>query len=84
MKTCLGGVLLLLAVIFVVVTVAYHTSVNSTLTFEPKDAGADYINTQRSYRPPRVATPKPRAAAKPQFCDDEEAEAVGEPAHSTP
>lgn len=51
MKTCLGSLLLLLTIAALVFTVVYHTSVNSELRFEPRDANAEYINTRRSYRP---------------------------------
>lgn len=42
---------MLLTVVALVITVIYHTSVNSELRFEPRDANAEYINTRRSYRP---------------------------------
>lgn len=41
----------MLTIVALIVTVIYHTSVNSELRFEPRDANAEYINTRRSYRP---------------------------------
>lgn len=51
MKSCLACLVLLIAVFSIVLTVAYHASVNSELRFEPKDSHEEYINTRRSFRP---------------------------------
>ena len=58
MKSFLGGLLLMMAIVALVLTVVYHTSVNSELRFEPRDSHEEYINTRRSFRP-RVARPIP-------------------------
>lgn len=51
MKTCLGSLLLLPTLAAVIITVVYHTSVNSELRFEQRDSNEEFINTRRSYRP---------------------------------
>ncbi len=90
MKTCLGSLLLVPVILALVVSVIYHTSVNSELQFEQRDTNAQYINTARSYRPqikepeqpatPPVPadksnTPTP-AGAVPGLVDDDVAEEV--------
>lgn len=91
MKTCLGSLLLIPVILALVVSVIYHTSVNSELQFEQRDTNAQYINTSRSYRPQikeaeKNASPAPEAPRKnnaptpagavPGFDDDEVAEEV--------
>lgn len=73
MKTCLCSLLLLFTIFFVVMTVIYHTSVNGELRFEEKDTNTEYINTNRSYRPPaRKEQSKPVAPPVPvEFKDDD-------------
>lgn len=62
MKTCLGSLLLIPVIIALIITAVYHTSVNSELQFEQRDTNAQYINTERSYRP----QVPPRRDTKPQ------------------
>lgn len=80
MKTCLGSLLLIPIIIALIVTAVYHTSVNAELRFEPRDTNAQYINTQRSYRPqiPPPAAPKAAEEAPPnaRLRDDDTAEEV--------
>lgn len=80
MKTCLGSLLLIPIIIALIVTAVYHTSVNAELRFEPRDTNAQYINTQRSYRPqiPPKSAPKAAAEALPNanLRDDDTAEEV--------
>lgn len=81
MKSCLGGLILVLTVVALIITVIYHTSVNSELRFEPRDANAEYINTRRSYRPQikredDKAQTSEKAAAESAIPDDETAEEV--------
>ena len=73
MKTCLGSILIVPALIGLALTGLYHVSVNCELRFEEADTEEVYINTQRSYRP--VITS--RGAG-------EEAEAVAVPADEEP
>ena len=75
MKSCLGCLVLVIALGAVVITVAYHASVNSELRFEPRDSHVEYINTRRSYRPPKVQ-PQGQQAAPAQMEDDDVAEEV--------
>lgn len=75
MKSCLGCLLLVIALGAVVLTVAYHASVNSELRFETRDSHVEYINTHRSYRPPR-AKQAPPTATPLNMADDEAAEEV--------
>ena len=51
-------VLFILIIVAVVATVVYNTSINSQLSFRQKQDNSDYINTQRSYRPPVPQLPK--------------------------
>ncbi len=51
MKTCLGMLLMLPALIGLAVTGVYHVSVNSSLHFEKLDSQEDYVNKHRSYAP---------------------------------
>ena len=91
MKTCLGSLLIVPVIMALVITVIYHTSVNSELQFEQRDTNAQYINTARSYRPQikeqeKPATPPPApatgsdkaspAGAVPGLEDDDVAEEV--------
>ena len=89
MKTCLGSLLLIPVILVLVVSVIYHTSVNSELQFEQRDTNAQYINTARSYRPqikeaekapatpaPKANTPGTPAGAVPGLVDDDVAEEV--------
>ncbi len=66
MKSFLGGLLLMMAIVALVLTVVYHTSVNSELRFEPRDSHEEYINTRRSYRPRITKTPPPPAPVPTQ------------------
>ena len=54
MKTCLGSLILVPAILILVGTGAYHASLDAGIKFEERDTNAQYINTERSYRP----TPK--------------------------
>lgn len=65
MKTCLGSLLLVPVILALVVSVIYHTSVNSELQFEQRDTNAQYINTARSFRPQIKEQEKPAAAPAP-------------------
>lgn len=79
MKSCLGTLALVVTVFAIIVTVVYHTSVNSELRFEARDSHVEYINTRRSYRPQNVTAPKPQPAQiGPQLNlpDDDTAEEV--------
>lgn len=51
MKTCLGTLILVPAILGLAATVAYHASMDADLKFEERDTNAQYINTERSYRP---------------------------------
>lgn len=75
MKSCLGTLLLAITGLAIVITVAYHASVNSELRFEPRNSQEEYINTRRSYRP---QTPPKDAKAQPTqgIQDDDTAEEV--------
>lgn len=56
-------------------TIAFHTSVNGSLTFEQQRDNPDYINTNRSYRPPQPEVrPKTEKTTKSTFRDDDDAE----------
>ena len=63
MKTCLGTLILVPAILILVGTGAYHASLDAAIKFEERDTNAQYINTERSYRP----TPKqePNTPQKP-------------------
>lgn len=90
MKTCLGSLLLVPVILALVVSIVYHTSVNSELQFEQRDTNAQYINTARSFRPQikepeKPATPPAPASDKepptpagavPGLVDDDVAEEV--------
>lgn len=65
MKTCLGSLLLIPVIIALIITAVYHTSVNSELQFEPRDTNAQYINTERSYRPQIPARREEKAPISP-------------------
>ena len=79
MKSCLAVLLLVIALGGLIITVAYHVSVNSELRFETRDSHEEYINTRRSYRPPKNRLPHQAApVAKPEFADEEVAEEVPE------
>ena len=78
MKTCLGSLLLVPVILALVISVVYHTSINSELQFEQRDTNAQYINTARSYRPQikepeKPATPPP--APTPESKSGQEAPA---------
>lgn len=72
--TFLGSLLLLPTLSAIVLTVIYHASVNGELQFEQRDVNTEYINTNRSYRPP-VKKEKPKSivtpAALPDMMDDD-------------
>lgn len=55
MKTCLGTLILVPAILGLAATVAYHASMDADLKFEERDTNAQYINTERSYRPAQHA-----------------------------
>lgn len=81
MKTCLGSLLLLPTIAAVIATVVYHTSVNGELRFEQRDTNAEYINTNRSYRPPSQkgqtkAMPVEPGLKQLDFPDDDTAEEI--------
>lgn len=77
MKSCLGCLVLVIALGAVVITVAYHASVNSEVRFETRDSHVEYINTNRSYRPPKVQSKQPaQPAPSASMADDEAAEEV--------
>lgn len=76
MKSCLGSLVLLVAVVAVVLTAAYHASVNSELRFEQRDSHVEYINTNRSFRPRKVPAKEQRQQVKQQLQDDDVAEEV--------
>ncbi len=61
MKTCLGILILVPAILVLVGTGVYHTSLDTGLTFEERDTNGQYINTQRSYRPAPKPQPAPAA-----------------------
>lgn len=75
MKSCLGCLVLIIALGAVVITVAYHASVNSELKFETRDSHVEYINTHRSYRP-RMQQQKRQQTPAIEMQDDESAEEV--------
>ena len=84
MKTCLGSLLLIPVILALVVSVIYHTSVNSELQFEQRDTNAQYINTARSYRPQvkeaeKNAAPAAEAPAAPRGQQDSPAPAGAVP-----
>ena len=76
MKSCLASLLLLITLGGLIITVVYHASVNSELRFETRDSHVEYINTRRSYRPPKVQPQQQSAPAAPVFADEEVAEEV--------
>lgn len=55
----------------IVLSIAYHTSLNTTLKFEPRDTNEQYINTRRSYRPP-VQQAHPQTAPTTQESQEED------------
>lgn len=55
MKTCLGTLILVPAILGLALTVVYHASMDADLKFEERDTNAQYINTERSYRPAQHA-----------------------------
>lgn len=75
MKSCLGCLLLIIAVGALGITVAYHASVNSELRFDQKDSHVEYINTHRSYRP-RPVPQQQNNRNTPALQDDDTAEEV--------
>ena len=74
MKSCLAGLLIVIILGSIVITMAYHASVNSELRFEMRDSHVEYINTRRSYRP-KAPRPAPQQSA-PAMQDDDVAEEV--------
>lgn len=76
MRSCLASLLLLITLGGIIITVAYHASVNSELRFETRDSHVEYINTRRSYRPPKTQPRPPANTATPEFADEEVAEEV--------
>lgn len=54
MRTCLGLLFLLAVLAETVLTVVYHTCINSGIRFEQKESNSEFINTRRSYRPQPV------------------------------
>ena len=75
MKSCLGCLVLVIALGAVVITVAYHASVNSELRFETRDSHVEYINTRRSFRPQNVPQQQ-KKTIKNELQDDDLAEEV--------
>ena len=63
MRICLCILVLVFTIIATVATLVYHTTINSHLSFKPKQDHTEYINTQRSYRPPAPELPAPTAPA---------------------
>lgn len=55
MRTCLGLLFLFAVLTETVLTVVYHTCVNSGIRFEQKESNSEFINTRRSYRPQSVS-----------------------------
>ena len=78
MKTCIGVLLLIFAILSVIATLTFHTSVNGSLSFEQQRDNPEYINTNRSYRPPKVVPPSKPATVHGGFRDDDEPEVVEE------
>ena len=76
MKSCLGSLVLVIALVAVVVTVAYHASVNSELRVEPRDSHVEYINTRRSYRPRKQPQNQQQQQAPEGLQEDDLAEEV--------
>lgn len=77
MKSCLGSLVLVVTVAAIIITMVYHTSVNSELRFETRDSHVEYINTRRSYRPRNVPPREQRPAIpKLDLPDDDTAEEV--------
>lgn len=66
MKTCLGTLILVPAILGLAVTVAFHASVDADIRFEERDTNAQYINTERSYRPVRQENAGQDKEAKPR------------------
>ena len=66
MKTCLGTLILVPAILGLAVTVAFHASMDADVRFEERDTNAQYINTERSYRPARQEQADKEKEAKPQ------------------
>ena len=79
MKTCLGSLLLVPTLTAIALTVVYHASVNAELRFEPRDSNTEYINTERSYRPP-VKKQKPASIVTPAVLPRMESDDVAEEA----
>ncbi len=77
MKSFLGVLILLLTALGIILTIAYHTSVNAELRFVPRVSHEEYINTRRSYRPRRVpSSPAVPNAREMHLPDDDTAEEV--------
>lgn len=70
--------MLAITVLAIIITVVYHTSVNSELRFETKDSHVEYINPRRSYRPQNTAQQNKPAPviSHPELIDDDTAEEV--------
>lgn len=64
MKTCLGTLILVPAILGLALTVVYHASMDADLKFEERDTNAQYINTERSYRPAQHADAAKAKAAQ--------------------
>ena len=81
MRSCLACLLLVITIGGIIITMAYHASVNSELRFDTRDSHVEYINTRRSYRPPKTPAgqAQPAPSADPLFADEEVAEEVVEP-----
>lgn len=59
MRTCLGLLFLFAVLTETVLTVVYHTCINSGIRFEQKESNSEFINTRRSYRPQSVSVVAP-------------------------
>lgn len=66
MHIYLSIVVLILTIVAAIATVGYNATINSQLSFKQKQDNTDYINTQRSYRPPTPSIPKAGTSQAPK------------------
>ncbi|MBE6434878.1 MAG: hypothetical protein E7030_01575 [Akkermansiaceae bacterium] len=66
MHIYLSIVALILTIVAAIATVGYNATINSHLSFKQKQDNTDYINTQRSYRPPAPPLPKTESPQAPK------------------
>lgn len=52
-------------------TVAYHTSINSSIRFDKKETNTEFINTRRSFRPARTMQTRAEASHSHNLLLDE-------------